>query len=132
MNLPNRSGYQVYQKNMYETASPHKLILMLYNGAVTNIQRAATAIQEKKYEEASRYNLKAQDIIYELIACLNEEQGGTLAQNLKQIYFYCVNQLVQANIHKDITLLEEVKEHINNLREAWQQIGKDVSISAQT
>ena len=87
MNLPNRSGYQVYQKNMYETASPHKLILMLYNGAVTNIQRAEKAIQEKNYEEASRYNLKAQDIIYELIACLNEDARRNPCAKLKANLF---------------------------------------------
>jgi len=128
MNVANRSNYQIYQKNMYETASPHKLISLLYNAAVTNIQRASKALDESRWEDASRFNIKAQDIIYELMSCLNEEQGGALAANLKQIYFYCVNQLVQANIRKDQSILSEVEQIIDSLRQAWQEIGKDVSI----
>jgi len=128
MNLPNRSGYQAYQRNMYETASPHKLISLLYNAAITNIQRAIQAIEGQQTGDANRFILKAQEIIYELMACLNEEQGGKLAANLKEIYFYCTNQLVQANIRKDINLLREVEGIIDPLRQAWQEIGKDVSV----
>jgi len=131
MNVPNQTSYHAYQRNMYETASPHKLILLLYNAAITNIQRAEKALDDKKIEDSNRYNLKAQEIIYELMACLNEEQGGQIAQNLKQIYFYCANQLVQANVHKDRSLLEEVERLIDELRQAWQEIGKDVSIGAR-
>jgi len=131
MNVPNQTGYHAYQRNMYETASPHKLILLLYNAAITNIQRAEKALDDKKIEDSNRYNLKAQEIIYELMACLNEEQGGQIAQNLKQIYFYCANQLVQANVRKDRFLLEEVERLIDELRQAWQEIGKDVNIGAR-
>lgn len=131
MKVPNQTGYQAYQKNMYETASPHRLILLLYNAAITNIQRASKALDNASLEDANRYNLKAQEIIYELMTCLNEDQGGQIARNLKQIYFYCANQLVQANIQKDKALLAEVEGHIDNLRKAWQEIGKDVSIGAQ-
>lgn len=131
MNIPNRSGYQVYQKNMYETASPHKLISLLYNAAVTNIQRAIRVIDEQKSEEANKFILKAQEIVLELMACLNFEQGGDIAANLREIYFYCSNQLMQANIHKDTKLLREVEGIIDNLRQAWQEIGKDVSIAQQ-
>lgn len=132
MNIPNRSGYQAYQKNMYETASPHKLILLLYNALITNIQRTSKALDDESFEEADRYNLKAQEIIYELLSCLNEEQGGQIAKNLKEIYFYCVNQLIKSNLHKDKALLVEVEGLIEDLRQAWQEIGKDVSIGAQT
>jgi flagellar protein FliS len=128
MNVPNRSNYQIYQKNMYETASPHKLISLLYGAAVTNIQRSAKAYEESRWEDASRFNLKAQDIVCELMACLNEEQGGEIATNLKQLYFYCLNQLAQANIHKDCSMLQEVEQILESLKQAWQEIGKDVSI----
>lgn len=128
MNIPYQAGYQAYQKNMYETASPHKLISLLYNAAITNIQRASNALDDRNLADASRYIMKSQDIIYELMACLNEEQGGNIAANLKQIYFYCTNQLIQANIHKDANRLKEVEGIIDSLRQAWQEIGKDVSI----
>ncbi len=132
MNMPNRSGYQAYQKSKYETASPHKLISLLYNAAVSNIQRAAKALDEGKYADANQFNLKAQDILYELLSCLNEEQGGEIAANLKEIYLYCVNQLVRANIRKDKSVLLEVERHVDNLRQAWLEIGKDVGVGAQS
>lgn len=131
MNMPIRSGYQAYQKSKYETASPHKLITLLYNAAITNIQRSAKALNDNMYNDANQYNLKAQDILYELMSCLNEDQGGEIALNLKEIYFYCVNQLVQANIHKDNSLLSEVERNIDSLRQAWIEIGKDVSVGVQ-
>src|SRR5690606_12231439 len=104
-----RSGYQVYQKNKYETASPHKLILLLYDGALSNITRAKQALDANQKVEANRHILKSQEIINELLACLNEEQGGEIAQNLKDLYFYMVRRLVQANIRKQKDPLIEVE-----------------------
>lgn len=125
-----RSGYQVYQKNKYETASPHKLILLLYDGALSNITRAQQALDAKQTVEANRHILKSQDIINELLACLNEEQGGEIAQNLKNLYFYMVQRLVQANVRKQKDPLIEVEGLLRSLRDTWAQIGKEVNLSA--
>jgi len=128
----NHAGYQAYQKNKYETASPHKLIWLLYDGAINNLRRAQAAIDQSESNEANRFILKAQDIIYELMSCLNEEQGGEIARNLREIYFYCVNQLIQANIRKEKALLQEVEGYIDSLRSAWIEIGKDVGLAARS
>lgn len=130
MTLMNARGYQAYQKNKYDTASPHKLIALLYDAAATNIERALKAIDQNMGQDASQFILKAQDIVSELMACLNLEQGGEIANNLKDLYFYMIKQLVQANIRKDKEILLEVSGYILSLREAWQQIGKEVGISA--
>lgn len=128
MALPNYSGYQAYQKNKYETASPHKLILMLYDGVLSNLHHASSALDNKDHAAAHTHILKAQEIVSELLACLNLEQGGEIAQNLKQLYLYFINQLVQANIRKDKTLLNEVEGRIRELRSAWLEIGKEVGL----
>lgn len=130
MNMLTRPGYQAYQRNKYETASPHKLILLLYDGALTNIARAKQAIDSKKIVEANQYILKTQDIVNELLACLNEDQGGEIAQNLKNLYFYVVRQLVQANIRKQKEPLDEAETILAELRETWVRIGKDVGLGA--
>lgn len=130
MNMLTRPGYQAYQRNKYETASPHKLILLLYDGALTNIARAKQAIDSKKIVEANQYILKTQDIVNELLACLNEDQGGEIAQNLKNLYFYVVRQLVQANIRKQKEPLDEAETILAELRETWIRIGKDVGLGA--
>jgi flagellar protein FliS len=75
--------------------------------------------------------LKAQDILYELISCLNENQGGEIARNLKQIYLYCIQQLTQANLQKDPKHLDEVEGLVQQLRSAWVEIGKDVGLGAR-
>ncbi|RRJ62298.1 flagellar export chaperone FliS [Paenibacillus oralis] len=126
MAMPN--AYQSYQKNKYETASPHRLTLMLYNGAVQFAERAHKAILEGSLEDTNKYIQKAQDIIYELMTSLNEPEGGELARNLKNIYVYLIDRLVQANIKKNADYVEEVIRHLKELQSAWEQIGKEVSL----
>ncbi|MGG4394225.1 flagellar export chaperone FliS [Paenibacillus thiaminolyticus] len=121
------AGYQAYQKNKYETASPHKLILMLYYGALKYTNQAETALAEGNPLSAHQHILKVQDIIYELIACLNEREGGEVAQNLKNLYLYVIDQLVQANIQKSAQPLREAKAVIQSVKDAWETIGKDVT-----
>ena len=127
MTVQHKPGYQAYQKNKYETASPHRLILMLYDGALTNINRAKQALDANKRVDAHRFILKSQEIVLELMACLNMEQGDEIARNLRELYFYCVNQLVKANIQKKKEDLLEVEEILRDLRTTWDQIGKEVS-----
>lgn len=126
MAMPN--AYQSYQKNKYETASPHRLTLMLYNGAVQFAERAHKAIQNGSLEDTNKYIQKVQDIIYELMTSLNESEGGELARNLKNIYVYLIDRLVQANIKKNADYVEEVIRHLKELQSAWEQIGKEVSL----
>ena len=127
MAVQQRSGYQAYQKNKYETASPHRLILMLYDGAIANITRGKQAINSGNRADAHNFIKKAQDIVLELMACLNMEQGDIIAKNLREIYYYLVNQLTIANIRKKTELLDEPEAMLRQLRETWEQIGKEVS-----
>lgn len=132
MDLPNRSGYQAYQKNKYETASPHRLILMLYDGALANLRHAVNALEKSDANTAHSHMLKTQDILSELLSCLNVEQGGIIAQNMRQLYLYAINRLVQANVRKDHSILEEVEGYIRDLRSAWVEIGKEVGLGTKT
>ena len=130
MNTLSQTGYLAYQKNKFETASPHKLILMLYDGALSNMARANQALDANRREDASRHIRKCQDILFELIACLNEEQGGEIARNLKRLYLYMIDQLVQANIYQRKEPLLETEALLRQLRDAWDQIGKEVGLGA--
>ncbi|WP_334072152.1 flagellar export chaperone FliS [Paenibacillus sp. A14] len=120
----NTAGYQAYQKNKYQTASPHRLTLMLYNGAIQFAGQAGAAIQQNNIVDTNTYIQKTQDIIYELISSLNMKEGGGIAQNLRQLYFYMISKLIDANIKKRVDFIEEVIGLLNELREAWDQIGK--------
>ncbi|MCA1293989.1 flagellar export chaperone FliS [Paenibacillus sp. alder61] len=120
----NTAGYQAYQKNKYQTASPHRLTLMLYNGAIQFAGQAKAAIQQNNIVDTNTYIQKTQDIIYELISSLNMKEGGEIARNLRQLYFYMINKLIDANIKKRVDFIEEIIGLLNELREAWDQIGK--------
>lgn len=121
---PNLTGYQAYQKNKYETASPHRLTLMLYNGAIQFASKAKQAIENKNIAETNTYVQKTQDIIYELISSLNTKEGGELASNLKSLYFYIIDRLVEANIKKLTPPLDEVIGILQEIKSAWEEIGK--------
>ncbi|SMF26993.1 flagellar protein FliS [Paenibacillus barengoltzii] len=121
---PNLAGYQAYQKNKYETASPHRLTLMLYNGAIQFAGKAKQAIVDKNIAETNTYVQKTQDIIYELISSLNTKEGGEVASNLKSLYFYIIDRLVEANIKKLTTPLDEVIGILQEIKAAWEEIGK--------
>ncbi|MCT2195921.1 flagellar export chaperone FliS [Paenibacillus sp. p3-SID1389] len=121
---PNLAGYQAYQKNKYETASPHRLTLMLYNGAIQFAGKAKEAIDKRDIEETNSNLKKTQDIIYELISSLNIKEGGELALNLKKLYFYMIDRLIEANIKKLTAPVDEVIGMLQELRSAWEEIGK--------
>ncbi|WP_236338833.1 flagellar export chaperone FliS [Paenibacillus plantiphilus] len=126
--MPNQAGYQAYQKNRFETASPHRLILMLYEGALKYASQAERALLEQDIVASNRLLLKIQDIVYELIATLDMKQGGQIATNLQSLYFYVIDCLVQANLQKNHEKLQEVVEILQSLKSAWEQIGKEVAL----
>ncbi|MGI2296585.1 flagellar export chaperone FliS [Paenibacillus sp. GXUN7292] len=127
--IPNYSGYQAYQKNKYETASPHRLIAMLYDGTLRFMNQAIQKIEQSDIEGSNIAINRAQDIVYELIACLNFDQGKEIANNLNNLYRYIIDLLIKSNIEKNTDALREAISIISEIKEAWNQIGKEVSVS---
>jgi flagellar protein FliS len=113
-----------YRETQIKTATPGKLIVMLYDGAIKNINLALEKIEKKHqaYEQVSNFIIRAQDIITELMVSINFEKGGEIAKNLFSLYMYMNRKLLDANIKKDQKALEEVKKHLVELRSAWAEI----------
>lgn len=124
MTSPNLAGYQAYQKNKYQTASPHRLTLMLYNGAIQFASKAQLAIRKQDISETNRCIQKTQDIVYELMSSLNIKEGGEIARNLRNLYLYMVDRLIEGNIKKSEESVEEVIHMLEDLKSAWEEIGK--------
>lgn len=116
------NAYNSYKNNSVMTASPNKLVIMLYDGAIKNLKLAEIALQEKQIEKVNMYLLKAQNIIAEFMSTLNYEAGGDIAKNLYQLYEYMYHKLVRANIDKDAEAIIEVKKYLEELRDTWSQI----------
>ncbi len=116
-----------YKKVDIVTASPEKLVVMLYDGAITFLENALKAIDEKHGEEKVHNNIvKAQDIVFELSSSLNFD-AGEIADKLSAIYAYMGKKLSEANISKEKKPIIEVIDHLKELRSAWSTISNKTS-----
>jgi flagellar secretion chaperone FliS len=109
-----------------ETASPHRLILLLLDGAIDKIRAARLAMQRGNIPEKGANTSWAISIIDGLRASLNVDKGGDLALNLDQLYDYMVRTLVEANLKSDARKLDEVEALLAEVRSAWRAIESEV------
>jgi len=122
-----RHGVNAYAQVGVETgvlaASPHRLIAMLYEGALKAIDQASACMMagdiEKKGEAVAR---AVQIILVGLRAGLNREAGGELADNLYDLYDYMARRLFEANIKNSQEMLAEVRGLLVDIKGAWDEI----------
>jgi flagellar protein FliS len=119
------NGHDRYLETAVETASPARLIVMLYDGAIRFINEATYAMQQRDYETQNTKLQRAQKILAELISSLDFDKGGEIAENLFRLYTYMYNQLVEANINDSRDRLEHVVHLLSELREAWDTIATE-------
>jgi flagellar secretion chaperone FliS len=117
-----QNPYQTYQQNSITTASPQELTFMLYNGCLKFIKLAKKAMEENDVQAKHSNILKAQAIVQELNVTLNMDIE--LSQNMRQLYDYMLNRLVEANIKNDAAILEEVESYVVEFRDVWKEVMK--------
>ena len=123
-----RYGQSAYQRVALDTAvasaDPHRMILMLYDGALEAVRQASSLVQEGRTAEKGKMLGKAVRIVEEgLKASLDRSVGGSLAEQLSALYDYISLRLLQANLRNDTAALAEVGKLLEDLRGAWVQIG---------
>ncbi|MGZ8289029.1 MAG: flagellar export chaperone FliS [Telluria sp.] len=123
-----KSGANAYAKVGIETgvmaASPHKLIVMLFDGALTAIRNAQAHMKAGNIPEKGSQISKAIKIIENgLRASLDRDVGGEIAHGLDSLYEYMGHRLLMANLNNQPELLEEVHRLLSELRDAWNAIG---------
>jgi flagellar protein FliS len=102
---------------------PHKLIAMLYQGALLAIANAKNAILRKDIAAKGAAISKAMAIVDEgLNASLDKKAGGELAENLSSLYDYMGRRLLSANLTNNMDALDEVARLLNDLKGAWESI----------
>jgi len=119
----NAQVYDQYRKTTVETMSPAKLLLMLYDGALKNLRTAQKAIAAKDLSRAHNELIKAQDIVTELMATLNMDIP--ISQQLYALYDYIQRRLIEANLNKDPSIIDEAYQFINELRDAFAQAAQE-------
>ncbi len=120
--MQQRSPYSVYHNTNVQTADQKTLILMLYDGLVRFLQKSIVKIEAREVEAAHNYLVRSREIVAELLATLRPEKAGDVGENLKRLYVYAFNRIVEANLRKDPEMVREVIRIVTTLREGWANI----------
>ncbi len=115
-----RNAAEMYQQNSVKTASPAKLTLMLYDGAVKFCNIALEAIETDNIQKANENIKKVENIIVELRVSLDMKYP--VAKEFDTVYDYIYRRLVEANMKKDKEILQEALKHIKTMRETWKEV----------
>jgi flagellar protein FliS len=121
-----KNRFDQYRETQIKTASPGRLLLMLYDGAVRFLNQGIKAleVEPKDIEKAHNNIVKVQNILMELTVTLDRNKGGDIAENLSELYTFMKNHLVEANCRKESSYCHEVKDLLIELRDAWRDVVK--------
>jgi len=127
-----QSGINAYAKVGMETgvlaASPHKLIVMLYDGALVALANGLINMKAGRIAEKGKAISHAITIIDGgLRASLDKNVGGDIAEGLDSLYEYMSARLLMANLKNDPAIIEEVQRLLTDLRDAWNAIGGEAN-----
>lgn len=115
------NGYAKYQQNSILTASPSKLLLMAYDGAIRFARLGGEKMKENNLDEQNTLINKSIAIVFELVSTLNEEIDPLLCSRLRSLYAYVIEKLTLANIEQNQTYLGEAINTLSQLRESWAE-----------
>ena len=119
--------YNVYKQNSVNLASSQQLLLMLLDGAVKYTKIARLAILEKDIPRAHKELIRVQDIFLELMITM--DKNTKYMEDLYDLYEFIKNELVKANMKKDIEIIDEVLPIIEEVRDIWYEVDKKIKTS---
>lgn len=113
--------YNKYKENSVAVASPEQLLIMLVDGAVKYTKVARLALIKGDKERAHKELIRVQQIFGELI-CTLDANAGEFAQELLIIYCCIRQKLIEANIKKDVAIIDETLPLIEGVRDTWHEV----------
>jgi flagellar secretion chaperone FliS len=114
-----------YQRNAVMTASPEKLVKMLYDGAIKNLEKSRVGLSEPSTSRSQEVGIalsKAMGIIGELRASLDHAAGGEISRDLDRLYEFVLDQLSQANLKRTAEGVTAAIDVMRTLKEGWDGI----------
>ncbi|GAB1266428.1 flagellar export chaperone FliS [Aurantivibrio infirmus] len=127
MNNPAHAYSSMQVHTGVSSASPHRLVQMLFEGALERIAQAKGAMLQKQVERKGQLIGKAVDIIGGLQGALEDKGEGNLSANLDALYEYSIRRLLEANRQNDTSLLDEVSGLLHEVKGAWDAIADEVA-----
>lgn len=117
------NAYNVYKNNSVNYASKDQLLLMLVDGAVKFAKISRQAIVDKDIKKAHSNLIKTQEIFIELMVSLDMDQAEW-TKDLMQIYTFIKDKLIEANMKKDVKIMDEILPLIEEVRDLWHEADK--------
>lgn len=118
------NAYNTYKTNSINYASKDQLLLMLVDGAVRFAKIAKGAMEDRDVKKAHENIVKTENIFYELMASLDVSKAGNWGKSLMSVYDFIIRRLIDANMKKDVSIIEEVIPLIENIKDTWEQAYK--------
>lgn len=119
-----KNAAKEYLERQVQNASPAERVVLAYDGAIRFLLAARRAIEEKNIEARFINNKKASDLISYLLETLDMEKGGTIAENLRRIYFYMLRRLVEADVKNSVEAVDDVLAQLKKLRSSWEKLAR--------
>ena len=110
-----------YQTSNITTATPEKLMILLFDGAIQFLIKAKTAIEENNFKDRSQNIDGARKIIRELMRTIDLENGNDVSKQLFRLYNRMAMKLIKANVQRNAPLIDEVIEDLTNIRWGFQK-----------
>lgn len=117
--------YNAYKQNSVNMASKEQLLLMLLDGAVKYTKVARIAIVEKNMARAHKELIRVQDIFLELMITMDKSSGKYM-EDMYNVYEFIKNELVKANIKKDVKIIDNILPVIEEVRDMWHEADKKI------
>ena len=123
MNYPSNQS-SIYQQTSIQTASGPKLVVMLYEGAIRLLNRAADDIRNRDLVSKAQSVSRAIAIIQHLRNTLDTQKGKDMAQELDRLYAYALSRVLAGSTKLDASAIEEATKVLSTLLPAWEEIAK--------
>ena len=127
--MMNRNAISQYQnvnaQSSLNDASPHQLIAMLINGALSRLSTARGCMERKDYAGKGLQLGKSIDIIDGLQGCLDMDAGGDVSVKLDSLYEYMIRRLSEASLKNDMAIVDEVAALLGQIKEGWDGIPEE-------
>jgi flagellar secretion chaperone FliS len=125
-------GAQRYHETNINSITREKMIVLLYEKIISDLNQAAEAINKNDRVEMTRKVNHAQRIVSELRGALDHSIGGDIAQNLDSLYGFLFNEQLQLIIDQDVVHVFNCINVLNPLLEAWKEIPPGTADKAET
>ena len=114
-------GVSRYQNVAQQTASPQRLMVMLFQRTRVHLSAAAQALESGRLQEARVPIQKAEDIVHELMRTLNHDMAPDLCRDLESVYTFVLTRLMTAVLRSDAKAVREAERAFAPIAEAFEQ-----------